>query len=155
MWTLPRIEITDDERTELERRLHASDVPERTVKRARVILAAADGMANRRIASEVGLSEEYVGKWRRRFVSRRLAGLEDRHRSGRPRVYGEDVRLEIVAIATRAEGVPHRQWSHRLLAEDLSHLGISPSQVGRILAEHEVKLHREVAFAAAERPEQA
>ncbi|MGH9136296.1 MAG: IS630 family transposase [Acidimicrobiales bacterium] len=142
MWTVPAIEITDEERAELERRVRAHTTPQRAVKRARVILAAAEGVSNRQIAAEVGMSEEYVGMWRRRFETERLKGLQDRPRSGRPRTYGHDERLKVVAAATSERPEFDSQWSHRLLADYLDDLGISASQVGRILADLDIKPHQ-------------
>jgi transposase len=107
-----------------------------------VVLLAADGLPNRRIAAEVDLAQEYVGMWRRRFEKDRLKGLDDLPRSGRPRVYGHDERLKIVAAATSARPEFDSQWSHRLLAEYLDDIGISASQVGRVLAELDVKPHQ-------------
>jgi transposase len=80
--------------------------------------------------------------WRQRFETERLAGLKDRRRSGRPRIYGHDERLKIVATATSRRPQFDSHWSHRLLAEYLSELGISASQVGRILAELDIKPHQ-------------
>ena len=143
MWTVPVLEITVEERVELERRVRAHTTPQRMVKRARVVLLAADGMANRRISVEVGLSEQYVAMWRRRFASDRLAGLEDRPRSGRPRVYGHDALVKIVATATSERPETESHWSHRLLAEALADdVGISESQIGRLLATLDLKPHR-------------
>ena len=142
MWTVAPLSISEGERAELERRVRAHTTAQRDLKRARVVLLAADGMANRRIAKEVGLAEEYVGMWRRRFEKDRLKGLEDRPRSGRPRIYGHDERLKIVAAATSERPEFDSQWSHRLLADHLDDLGISASQVGRILAELDIKPHQ-------------
>lgn len=142
MWTVPALLITDDERRELERRVRAHTTAQRDLKRAQVVLMAADGVANRRISSEVGLAEEYVGMWRRRFEKDRLKGLEDLPRSGRPRKFGHDERLKIVAAATSERPEFDSQWSHRLLASYLDDLDISASQVGRILAELDVKPHQ-------------
>jgi transposase len=142
MWTVPPLLISDDERCELLRRVRGHTTEQRAVKRARVVLLAADGLPNRRIAAEVDLAEEYVGMWRRRFEKDRLKGLDDLPRSGRPRVYGHDERLKIVAAATSARPKFDSQWSHRLLAEYLDDIGISASQVGRILAELDVKPHQ-------------
>src|SRR5271170_6173735 len=132
MWTLAPLELSAEERLELERRVRAHTTPQRMVRRCQVILMAAEGVPNRRIAPEVGLNENQVGLWRRRFETERLAGLEDRRRSGRPRIYGHDERLRIVAAATSERPEFDSQWSHRLLANYLSDLGISASQVGRI-----------------------
>jgi transposase len=110
-------------------------------RRCRIVLLAAEGVANRRIAPEVGINENQVGVWRKRFEVERLDGLEDRPRSGRPRVYGHDERVKIVATATSTKPEWASQWSHALLAETLSDVGISASQVGRILAELDIKPH--------------
>jgi transposase len=142
MWSVPVLEITVDERMELERRVRAHTTPQRMVRRCRAVLLAADGVPNRRIAREIGMSEQYVGMWRRRFEAERLAGLVDRPRSGRPRVYGHDHRVEIVARATSAPPEHVSHWSHELLARDMAAMGISASQIGRILADLDIKPHK-------------
>jgi transposase len=143
MWSVPAVEISDAERAELERRVRAHTTPQRAVKRARVVLLAAEGVPNRRIAAEVGMAEQYVSMWRRRFESERLAGLEDRPRSGRPRVYGHDDRVRIVATVTSKQPEIESHWSYRLLAEALAdEVGISGSQIGRILTDLDIKPHR-------------
>jgi len=141
MWTVPRLTITRAERVELERRVRAHTTPQRMARRCRIVLLAAEGVANRRIAPEVGVNENQVGVWRKRFEAERLGGLEDRPRSGRPRIYGHDERVKIVATATSTKPEWASQWSHALLAETLSDVGISASQVGRILAELDIKPH--------------
>lgn len=142
MWTLFALVLTDEERSELERRVRAHTTTQRMARRCRLVLMAADGVANRRIAAAVGMSENQVGVWRRRFETERLAGLEDRARSGRPRKYGHDERLRIVATATSTKPEWASQWSHSLLASTLADMGISASQVGRILAALDIKPHQ-------------
>jgi transposase len=141
MSSLPVLEITVDERAELERRVRAHTSTQRAVKRARIVLLAAEGAPNRQIAAAVSMSEEYVGLWRRRFEAERLAGLEDRPRAGRPRVYGHDERLRIVETVTAKTPEVDSQWSHRLIAQALADVGISASQIGRILADLDLKPH--------------
>lgn len=141
MFTVPVLEITDDERAELERRVRAHTTPQRMVKRCRVVLGAADGVSLRQISREVGMDQHQVGVWRRRFEVDRFAGLDDRKRSGRPRRYGHDDRLRVVATATEQRPEVDAQWSHRLLAEAMADIGISASQVGRILAGMDIKPH--------------
>jgi transposase len=142
MWTLDALMITKAERQRLEHLVRAHKTPQRMVRRARVVLLAAEGWPGRRIAPEVGLSENSVGVWRRRFEKDRLEGLKDMPRSGRPRLYGHDERLRVVAAATAERPEFDSQWSHRLLADYLSDVGISASQVGRILAELDIKPHQ-------------
>ena len=142
MWSIPALEITEAERGELERRVRARTATQREAQRARIVMLAADGVPNRQIAQQVGMSEEYVGLWRRRFAEKRLEGLKDLKRSGRPRKYGHDERLKVVAAATSQRPEFDSQWSHRLLADYLSDLGISASHVGRVLAELDIKPHQ-------------
>jgi transposase len=141
MFAVPALEITDTERAELQRRVRAHTTTQRAVKRARVVLACADGVPLRQIASDVGMDQHQVGVWRHRFEAERLAGLEDRPRSGRPRTYGHDERLKIIETVTARAPEVESQWSHRLVAEALDDIGISASQVGRILADLDLKPH--------------
>ena len=100
MWKVPSLEITDEERSELERRVRAQKTAQRMVRRCRIVLLASEGVPNRRIAPVVAMSENQVGVWRKRFERDRLSGLDDRPRTGRPRLYDGDVRVRIVAKAT-------------------------------------------------------
>jgi transposase len=142
MATVPPLSITDGERAELQRRVRAHTTPQRAAKRARVVLLAADGVPNRQIATLVGMNQHTVAHWRRRFEGERLAGLEDRPRPGRPLVYGHDQRLRIVATVTQQPPDPASHWSHSQLADALADIGISASQIGRILADLDIKPHR-------------
>jgi transposase len=141
MFTVPVLVISADERRELERRVRAHTTSQRMVKRCRIVLAAADGVPLRQIAERVGIDQHQVGVWRRRFEAARLAGLDDRPRSGRPRTYGHDERLKIIETVTARTPQVESQWSHRLIAEALDEIGISASQVGRILADLDLKPH--------------
>ena len=131
MWSVPALEVTEAERAELGRRVRAKTSAQREAQRARIVLLAAEGVPNRQIAQQVSMSEEYVGLWRRRFAEKGVEGLKDAKRSGRPRKYGHDERLRVVAAATAERPEFDSEWSHRLLADYLSDLGISASQVGR------------------------
>lgn len=79
--------LTTDERRELERRAGAYTAPYCKVARAKIILLAAEGVVNSEIAARLDTSPQVVHRWRRRFFEQRLEGLEDRKRSGRPRVF--------------------------------------------------------------------
>ncbi|MFI6007193.1 IS630 family transposase [Streptomyces sp. NPDC051366] len=117
----------------------------RQVLRARIVLAAAQGDANGAIARELAVSVNTVRKWRGRFAAEGMSGLKDAKRSGRPRGYGPRVRLAIVAAATSAPPYPESTWSHRTIAEQVAgtvFAAISASQVGRILADLDLKPHR-------------
>jgi transposase-like protein len=79
-----RIEPTDDERANLDERARAHSAPYWEVVRARIVLLAAEGLANKEIAARLDTTPQTVCKWRKRFYEEGLGGLEDRPRSGRP-----------------------------------------------------------------------
>ena len=77
--------------------------------RARIVLACAAGEANQMVAAKLGVTPQTVGKWRARFVERRLDGLYDEPRPGVPRSI-DDARVEAVVVATletMPEGATH------------------------------------------------
>jgi hypothetical protein len=82
-----RIVLTADERRELEAAARQYTSPYYLVMRAKVVLLAADGMANSQVGERLDLPRQIVSKWRKRFFEERMAGLEDRPRSGRPPVF--------------------------------------------------------------------
>lgn len=133
------ITLTDEERATLEEIVRALSSEQRMVTRARVVLAAADGKPNRQIACEVGLSERKVGVWRNRFAQRRLEGLGDLPRPGKPRVYDHDKQVEVfkTACSPPPEGETH--WTVRSLAEAV---GVGKSQTHAFLAEADLKPHQ-------------
>ena len=88
------------------------------------------------------MSEPYVAMWRRRFAEKRIDGRKDQARPGRPQLYGPEDRLRLVATVTSGPPDPASHWSHSQLAETLSGIGISASQIGRILADLDLKPHR-------------
>jgi hypothetical protein len=80
-----RIELSEDERAVLERTARAEKLPFQDVQRARIVLYAAQGVHDTEIAARLDTSPGLVGRWRRRFAERRLDGLKDKPRAGRPR----------------------------------------------------------------------
>lgn len=81
------IELSADESVELSRRSTRYTLPYFEVVRAKMILMAAAGMDNDEIATRLDTRREVVSQWRKRFFKERLAGLEERARPGRPRVF--------------------------------------------------------------------
>lgn len=138
-WVAVEIVLSGEERVALERIVRSATSEQRMVTRARVVLAAADGKANRQIAREVGLSERKVGVWRNRFAEHGLDGLSDLPRSGKPPVYDHDKQLEVfkTACSEPPEGETH--WTVRSLAEAV---GVGKSQTHEILAQADLKPHQ-------------
>lgn len=119
----------------------------RAVLRAKIVLAAAGGFANGAIARELEVSVNTVRKWRGRFAAVGLDGLRDAERSGRPgpKVHGPEVRVTIVATATSEPPHTEATWSHRAIAQrvaDTRFAPVSASQIGRILADLDLKPHK-------------
>lgn len=116
--------------------------PQALVRRARIVLLAHRRWSNAAIAAELGCTIGTVRTWRHRFVRGGMPALADRPRSGRPEVYGPDVRLAIGATATCEPPPGVSAWTHALIAAEIADTGISPSQVGRILAGLTLAPHR-------------
>ena len=147
---LPRavpVTLTAAERTTLNKRARGAKTAYRDRLRAQIVLAAARGRDNARIAADLRVTVDTVRKWRGRFAVRGLAGLADLPRSGRPRRISELTRAAVVALACQlpaATGVPLSRWTGPELLAEITRAGaadekLSASSVLRILAEHPVK----------------
>jgi hypothetical protein len=82
-----RIILSVDEKRELLARARRYTLPYYQVQRAKMILLAAEGVENDEIARRLETRREVVWQWRKRFYEKRLPGLEERPRPGRPRVF--------------------------------------------------------------------
>src|ERR1017187_6236054 len=141
------VTLTAAERKTLKKRVRGAKTPYRDWLRAQIVLAAARGRDNERIAADLGVSVNTVRKWRGRLAERRLAGLADLSRSGRPRVISAADRAATVALACQLPaqtGVPLSRWTGPELAAELLAQGLvsepmSVSSLLRILAENPVK----------------
>jgi transposase len=146
---LPRavpVTLTAAERTRLTKRARGAKTAHRDRLRARIVLAAARGQDNARIAADLQVTADTVRKWRGRFAVRGLAGLADLPRCGRPRRISELTRAAVVALACQlpaATGVPLSRWTGPELLAEVTKTApdekLSVSSVLRILAEHPVK----------------
>ena len=133
------VTLTPEERKVLQSRAASRSAPHRQVQRARLVLLAAEGMANTAIVQEVGLSRAMVVQWRQRFLREGLAGLEDRPRPGRPPTYSDADRLRVVETACTQKPEAESHWSVRSLAKAT---GVGRDTVHRILREANLKPHR-------------
>ena len=146
---LPRavpVTLTAAERTTLTKRACGAKTAHRDRLRAQIVLAAARGRDNARIAADLRVTVDTVRKWRGRFAGRGLDGLADLPRSGRPRRISELTRAAVVALACQlpaATGVPLSRWTGPELLAEVTRAApddkLSASSVLRILAEHPVK----------------
>jgi transposase len=139
------VELDDATRAALEKVTGSAKAQVREVLRARIVLAADDGLSNAEVARQLHCSLGAVRKWRGRFARNGMAGLRDAARSGRPRLYRDLVRVAVVAAATSVPPDGAATWSHHAIAERVASTvfaAISPSQVGRILADLDLKPHK-------------
>ena len=143
MGVIKQITVSAEDRAELERIVGASSSEVRLVERARIVLAAAEGLKGVEIADRVGCSEPTVVKWRGRYARDGLDGLRDAPRSGPPLTHGPVIRALLIAKAcTRpkptAEGARRERWTYEELGREV---GMSASQAHVILARAEIKPH--------------
>jgi transposase len=138
--------LSAGERTTLNKRVRGTKTAYRDRLRAQIVLAAARGRDNARIAADLRITVDTVRKWRGRFAGRGLDGLADLPRCGRPRRISELTRAAVVALACQlpaATGVPLSRWTGPELLAEVIKAGpgcqLSVSSVLRILAEHPVK----------------
>jgi transposase len=138
--------LSAGERTALNKRVRGAKTAHRDRLRAQIVLAAARGQDNARIAADLAITVDTVRKWRGRFAGRGLDGLADLPRTGRPRQISELTRAAVVALACQlpaATGVPLSRWTGPELLAEITRAGLagqlSVSSVLRILAEHPVK----------------
>ncbi len=141
--TAVAIEMTVEERARLEAWSRRRKTAQALALRSRVVLAAADGAANYEIAEQLGISRPTVTKWRNRFAERRLEGLVDEPRPGRPRTV-TDEQVETI-VTTTLESTPKdaTHWSTRSLA---AQLGLSQDAVWRTWQAFGLQPHRQEKF---------
>jgi transposase len=146
MSSCDQIVLRDGQRRVLLARARQTSGQHRDVVRARIVLAAADGASNAAIGRALGICDDTVRKWRRRFCQHGLDGLHDRPRTGRPRRFSAAVVAEVKALACELPAqsdVPLAKWSCPDLATEAIQRGVvesvSASTVRRWLAADALK----------------
>ena len=122
------ITLLEAERRELEGLARRRKTAQGLARRARIVLAAADGLENKAIVERVGADANTVGKWRRRFAERRLDGLYDEPRSGAPRKIDDERIAEIIGRTLEETPPDATHWSLRSMARAS---GYAPSTIHR------------------------
>ena len=145
MYVAAALELRDGDRGRLEALTRASTVSAGLATRARIVLLAADGVANTDIADRTGTSRPTVLKWRGRYEQSGVDGLDDDPRPGRAAVIDE---IAVLAETLADKGKPPTHlgvthWSTRLMAQ---RLGISFASVARIWRKWGIQPHRVETF---------
>lgn len=147
----PKIELTKEQRCELQRLVNGRRTEVRVVLRARIVLAAARGLENKEIAADLGVSREAVGRWRSRFIEGGVeAILKDLPRSGRKPTARSKVEGRIIRVTTQKKPENATHWSTRTLAKEL---GVTQSMIHRVWKANGLKPHLVKTFKVSNDPD--
>jgi transposase len=144
-----KLVVSPSERATLERWTMRHKTAQALACRARIVLLSARGMTNNAVAEKLDVSRQMVCKWRARFVEKRLDGILDEPRPGRPRKVG-DAEIERVIVRT-LESTPRdaTHWSVRSMAKAT---GITPTTIHRIWRAFSLQPHRTETFKLSKDP---
>src|SRR5260370_15990395 len=143
--------LTPDEERTLHQWARASSGEHRLVERAKVILLANQGKANRDIARALNTRPARVSKWRQRFAKHGLHGLGDAPGSGRPGRYDAATEKRVLSLLDEPPPEGYGKWSGSLVAEALGN--VSDDQVWRVLRKHDICLQRRRSWCISTDPE--
>ena len=135
--------LTEDERRRLDSLAHRSRSAPHVARRARIILACADGADSKVVARRLHVTPATVGKWRGRFIRQRLDGLYDEPRPGAVRTVTDDHVEQVIirTLETTPRGATH--WSTRDMAKAV---GLSHMAISRIWHTFGLQPHRDETF---------
>ena len=141
----PRIPLTltEDEKAKLTAWSRRPKSAQRLALRARIVLAAADGRSNTTIAADLRVTLPTVGKWRQRFLAKRLDGLTDEPRPGPPRTITDAQVEEVVTKTLETKPTNATHWSTRGMARAT---GLTQTAISRIWRAFGLKPHLRETF---------
>ena len=151
MRVAPLVKLTEHAERQLARWSRGRSTPQRLVLRSKIVLLAARGWENRRIAMKLRTRQNTVSLWRNRFLSHHIDGItRDAPRPGRkPRISPKKID-EIIdrTLHTKPQGSTH--WSTRTLANEM---GVSNYTIQRIWHSHRIQPHRQRSFKLSSDPQ--
>jgi transposase len=144
------IELTDEERAQLEAWARRRSSAQALAQRSRIVLLAAEGRKNVDIARELGVHRPMVTKWRNRFAELRVDGLIDEPRPGRPRTITDEQVEEVIVRTLESAPKDATHWSTRSMAAEV---GLSREAVGRIWRAFGLQPHRQQTWKLSKDPQ--
>src|SRR5262249_31608694 len=130
----------------LEARCRAPSTPQSDVKRAQIVLLAAEGRSTRSIAKKVGVQPRIVSKWRHCFVDHGLAGLNDRPRASKKPIYNQATNRRILVLLDKRPPPGYARLAMALQDVDVQY-------VWRFLREHNIDLAARKSWCESNDPE--
>jgi transposase len=140
---LARLELTDQTKEQLKLMANSRTLPYGLVRRGQIVLLAAQGLNNTKIANKVGLSDRMVGIWRKRFIDQGLMGLYDEPRPGGPRSISDQQVAELIEQTLKKKPKNTTHWTCRSIAKETN---LSKSTVQRIWSTFGIQPHRQKHF---------
>ncbi|MGB3922192.1 MAG: IS630 family transposase [Minisyncoccia bacterium] len=135
--------LSESTRAELEGMVRSRSLPHALVRRARIVLLAADGLYNTVIAAKVGLTGSMVGQWRKRFLAQGLMGLYDEPRPGGPRSISDEQVAALIRRTLNTKPKDGTHWTCRSLAAQTH---ASKSTIQRVWHAFGIQPHRQKHF---------
>ena len=145
------LKLSADERDVLMGMLRATTISAGLVRRARVILALADGDSYATIGARLGVTDTYIARWKKRVVDGGLPALGDLPRSGRPDRLDPKLEAKILATTQEPPPAPFTHWTTRRLAKVLG--TVSHGTVHRVWQRAGLKPHRLERYVTSDDPD--
>jgi transposase len=145
------IALPIETRRQLEKQMRGRSTPVRVAQRSRIVLLAGDGLQNKQIAAQMGVTPRMVALWRGRFIALGIDGLlKDAPRPGRTPAISATIVSAVIAKTTQSTPANATHWSRSTMARAMS---ISDSTVGRIWRAYGLKPHRVDTFKVSNDPQ--
>src|ERR1700691_14512 len=145
-----QIELSEQERAQLESWARRRSSAQALAQRCRIVLLASQGLNNTEIAARLGVHRPMVRKWRARFAEYRLDGLIDEPRPGKPRTITDEQVEEVIVKTLESTPKDATPWSTRSMAREV---GLTQSAVLRIWRAFGLQPHRQETWKLSKDPQ--